>query len=364
MLPINGQSSPTCSECLRLKARCDGQRPCGYCVQRGLPPHHCQDPRPTAAESATPSPSSAASMASVHRTCIECARLKTRCDGHRPCGYCLHRGVPPHLCVDRESRSSEGAAASMPVRVYKSCEMCKIKKIKCTGEMPCRGCVQRGAQHECYFKSSNESQSSPKSTMASEASQSSTGLYQSVKFQPQTLDYAHNTMLLLRAVQSISPLSIAESLSVISRTVAMNIFFRWSCLLLSPYGANIFFQQVHCLLQTVPVKHGFQPTVDKVQEMAAAAKAVQSVTVSSAVDPTLEDLLVQQKDEYFTSSHAVLVINSSLQSPTFELVFNSGGQQLFMLSNPELQMMTTSKDISNQKITKKSGFILPPSFLT
>jgi len=161
-----GRSLQACQLCRTAKVKCDGQRPCARCVQRGTgndcrdectwedfsqdpgrllhvaaaaaafppaqayyelggapglynaptnlsfqpPPLHASMGLPTNAREVQKKP-----RTGVVRACIQCSRSKVRCDGDRPCRKCLLRGQGD-ACSDRQqnqdgshTRISQGA---------------------------------------------------------------------------------------------------------------------------------------------------------------------------------------------------------------------------------------------------------------
>lgn len=79
-----------CSNCSRLKKRCDEQRPCSRCVKQGVV---CKVRK--AGRALRPK-----GLRYTSKACVECKRSKTRCGRERPCRRCERMGI---LCHDANS---------------------------------------------------------------------------------------------------------------------------------------------------------------------------------------------------------------------------------------------------------------------
>jgi len=95
--------SEACSRCSKSKLKCDGEWPCSRCIKRAVP-DACKDQEgvlphashaPVASDIIdTPAGSKPRTKPLKHaQACVQCSRSKVRCDGGRPCGRCVKRGL-------------------------------------------------------------------------------------------------------------------------------------------------------------------------------------------------------------------------------------------------------------------------------
>jgi hypothetical protein len=296
----------------------------------------------------------------AHRACKECARLKSKCDGLRPCARCSRLNKSLH-CVDQDSDSTtHSEVPHVQRKVFKACDFCKSKKVKCSGELPCSRCVKRGASQECTYKNGVGGMETQSPTLSPTPQQAILP-----NFEPVTLDYAYNTMLMLQCVQDMSPLSVFESVSNLADCgIGLKIFFRWSTVMLSPFGASCLFHRIQCLLQDlqdVSPSERLQMTIANIQEI-TAGESNQSATNEVFSLCSTTGLSLKEQKEVAEHSDAVLRISSSPESSEFELWLNEKGRNLLSFSNEELQRMSNLADSHSQHYTQKSGVLLPPSF--
>ncbi|KZP04069.1 hypothetical protein FIBSPDRAFT_923431 [Athelia psychrophila] len=105
----------SCAECKRLKLKCDKKVPCGACLRRG-----CQSlcPHGSLANGGTRynlSDTEELKRARGELSCVECKRLKLKCDKKIPCGACVRRGCQascPH--GDAPNREESRSASYNP----------------------------------------------------------------------------------------------------------------------------------------------------------------------------------------------------------------------------------------------------------
>jgi len=121
--------SLACTRCSKSKMKCDGARPCSRCMQRGVADKcedqegvlpHAPTPPVAGAKSSqvpvasdiidTPAGSRPKKQLKHAQACVHCSRSKVRCDGGRPCGRCVQRGLSDVCSRSREAASDGGAA--------------------------------------------------------------------------------------------------------------------------------------------------------------------------------------------------------------------------------------------------------------
>ncbi|EKX40356.1 hypothetical protein GUITHDRAFT_113593 [Guillardia theta CCMP2712] len=68
------------------------------------------------------------------KACVQCRRMKRKCDGKMPCSLCISKGQG-ELCTRKEPKPS--------------CATCKRRKVKCDKKRPCSTCISLGKQDEC-----------------------------------------------------------------------------------------------------------------------------------------------------------------------------------------------------------------------
>ncbi|SPQ93444.1 unnamed protein product (mitochondrion) [Plasmodiophora brassicae] len=77
----------------------------------------------------------------VRVACTACATSKTRCDGERPCGRCVQRDMAAY-CIDRPVHSMRPRERfRLPPGI--ACTPCKKSKVACAAVRPCPRCCQR-----------------------------------------------------------------------------------------------------------------------------------------------------------------------------------------------------------------------------
>jgi len=121
--------SQACKQCSKSKIKCDGERPCSRCLQRemadecedqeGVVPHAQTPPVAGAQSSQAPVASNITDTSAGSKprpkqlkhaqACVQCSRSKVRCDGGRPCGRCVQRGLWD-VCRSRQA-ASDGRVA-------------------------------------------------------------------------------------------------------------------------------------------------------------------------------------------------------------------------------------------------------------
>jgi len=122
--------SLACARCAKSKIKCDGARPCSRCMQRGMA-NECEDQEGVLSHTQTPPAAAGAKSSQAPgasniidddvgskprpkplkhaQACVHCSRSKVRCDGGRPCGRCVRRGLSD-ACRSRQAASDDGVA--------------------------------------------------------------------------------------------------------------------------------------------------------------------------------------------------------------------------------------------------------------
>jgi len=108
-----------CKSCRLDNKKCEDQRPCKRCVQRGEECIHVAR-RPKL----------------VKVRCQSCREAKKRCENTRPCYHCSTHG---EVCVD-PPRKGKGHG----MRVKEACVNCRQHKVRCDGQRPCVFCSRKG----------------------------------------------------------------------------------------------------------------------------------------------------------------------------------------------------------------------------
>ncbi|KZP23890.1 hypothetical protein FIBSPDRAFT_1042717 [Athelia psychrophila] len=92
-------------------------------------------------------------------SCAECKRLKLKCDKRVPCGACVRRECQM-LCPHGSLPTTGGKRFDLSdteelkrARGELSCVNCKRLKLKCDKKLPCGACVRRGCSKSCPHSS-------------------------------------------------------------------------------------------------------------------------------------------------------------------------------------------------------------------
>jgi hypothetical protein len=322
------------------------------------------------------------SAPSKGKACKECARLKSKCDNKRPCARCSRLGRA-NECVDQTRELKEKSFSfdlSPPVvlakQIHRACDLCRSKKLRCSGKLPCERCIKRDRVSECQY-------SIPvikKSKSASEAD-SIIQTIQNPLWQMPSLDYTLNLSLIMHTLKDLSPLSVYESVTALSGAIGLEIFFKWSIVLLSPMGALNLFQGVTQILQEL---HNFSPDQDLeglinklrfylalepdslvVKAITMSVIEVQDLASSSTEQKEVHDPMHFLQDnitnESMVTRNARLLIQSHLESSNLIISLNEAGQLLFGYKNEDLQRHAYFKDLENLQMFQNSQPVRPPA---
>ncbi|KZP10721.1 hypothetical protein FIBSPDRAFT_937932, partial [Athelia psychrophila] len=105
----------SCAECKRLKLKCDKKVPCGACVRREcqmLCPHGSL---PTSGITRLKLPDAEElKRARGELSCVDCKRLKLKCDKKLPCGACVRRGCSKSCPKGAPNREESRSTSSNP----------------------------------------------------------------------------------------------------------------------------------------------------------------------------------------------------------------------------------------------------------
>jgi hypothetical protein len=85
--------------------------------------------------------------------CDYCRRLKAKCDGGKPCSLCAKRGRSD-ACIGLEYLTVIGRNEIVKSTLHKrkrqfACTYCKKQRIKCNGKRPCDRCIRRDKEDLC-----------------------------------------------------------------------------------------------------------------------------------------------------------------------------------------------------------------------
>lgn len=154
--PQTKDKSIKCEWCLRYQRRCDGNRPCSTCLKDK---RHCKDQTDQAKEylkqkTKQETPRKTTGRVPDDTKCDYCMKVQRRCDGNRPCGTCIQRQMS---CTEQTEATKdlipERNRHLLPVPKiadkeklpnYTACQNCKIRKARCAEERPCPSCVKYG----------------------------------------------------------------------------------------------------------------------------------------------------------------------------------------------------------------------------
>ncbi|KZP18636.1 hypothetical protein FIBSPDRAFT_1046131 [Athelia psychrophila] len=100
----------------------------------------------------TPEDDMALRRARGELSCAECKRLKLKCNKKLPCGACVRRECPtlcPHGSLADGKFNPEDTEERKRARGELSCVECKRLKLKCDKKLPCGACIRRGCETTC-----------------------------------------------------------------------------------------------------------------------------------------------------------------------------------------------------------------------
>ncbi|KZP18634.1 hypothetical protein FIBSPDRAFT_920393 [Athelia psychrophila] len=102
----------SCAECKRLKLKCDKKLPCGACVRRECPTL-CPHGSLAEGHKFNPADTEERKRARGELSCLECKRLKLKCDKKLPCSACIRRGCET-FCPQGTLSNSQKASPVPP----------------------------------------------------------------------------------------------------------------------------------------------------------------------------------------------------------------------------------------------------------
>eukprot|EP00475_Leptophrys_vorax_P034091 TRINITY_DN5461_c0_g1_i2.p1 TRINITY_DN5461_c0_g1~~TRINITY_DN5461_c0_g1_i2.p1 ORF type:complete len:371 (-),score=48.14 TRINITY_DN5461_c0_g1_i2:394-1506(-) len=180
-----------------------------------------------------------AERASKHKkACSECARLKERCDANRPCERCI-RVKRPESCADQISGFKRPRSATTnehepspdinhprpkaPSALIKSnklegpaCEPCHRRKKKCDRLAPCSRCARQGDSRHCIYPTASSSSTGIAAGELSLISSSNAFVWHSFNLvldsQPATFDYLSNYKAAYQQLLNLSPLEVMDAI--------------------------------------------------------------------------------------------------------------------------------------------------------
>jgi hypothetical protein len=121
-----GRPRVACQLCKKLRVRCDGDTPCETCVKRGNVALCRKGASATSSESFEPIVENGGGDRPIKRgrrsfACDYCKRQRIRCNGERPCNKCVNRGFAQD-CGDMKQIAND----QMSPRVDYSTEMKEV----------------------------------------------------------------------------------------------------------------------------------------------------------------------------------------------------------------------------------------------
>jgi hypothetical protein len=219
------------------------------------------------------------------KACSECARLKEKCDRERPCGRCKRLGKSA-TCVDQTiSRKRKRSAIEEEAVKVRSCDRCRRRKKKCIGGAPCENCVRADLASECNARNG----SAEKGALVCLTRPVAPNYNYVLNVPKGVLDIPTSINWALANLNNVSPLEIYEALSSKS-LMTMTLMLLSSATVFSFPGATSYILQVKNIMEQLSSFVGIEkmkPLIDLLEKFSKVSLSDLRPPQSLVVPPSI-----------------------------------------------------------------------------